>query len=92
MRFDDLWEREELKGLTWRMQREYPAAQQRRRQRWSAMTAVAVTAVALVAFFTVQTSPSRAPRGYDMVCCNRTTFPDSHWVDLAANMLTAEML
>lgn len=91
MRFDDLWEQEELHALTRRLQREYPAALRRHRRLRATVASVAVAAVALMAFFTVQSTLSHATRGYDMVCCNRTTFPDSHWVEVAANMLTAEM-
>lgn len=87
MTFDDLWGQEELRGLTRRMRREYPVVQRRRRQGWAAVASLAVIAVVAVTAMPL----SSAPRGYDAVSCNRNDYPDSHWADVAANMLTAEM-
>lgn len=83
MTFEELWEREERKGLERRLRQEYPVWRRRRRARRVALVSVAVLAgVALYAF---HLPPST--RGYDAVACNRSGIADSHWVDVAAKTL-----
>lgn len=88
MTFDDLWEQEERQALKKRLLHEYPTWK-RHRARRRALAAVALMAVVVLAPFTIHLSPSR---GYDSVCCNRTTFPESHWVDLSAAILTIQTI
>ena len=89
MNFEELWEQEELQGLQQRMQREYPVWQHRRRQRQVLVCSVAVLAVMGVSIFNFQLT---TPKSYDYVACNRGGIPNSHWADVAANILTIEVL
>ncbi|MBR4773047.1 MAG: hypothetical protein IK010_01295 [Bacteroidales bacterium] len=82
MTFDDLWEQEERQALAKRLLHEYPAWK-RHRARRRTLVAVAVLAVAALPIL-LRTEP----HGYDSVCCNRSTFPESHWVDVSAAILT----
>ena len=88
MTFDNLWEQEERHGVQRRMQQDYPAWLQRRRQRRTIMAA-AVVALAVISPFTFHHSPDR---GYDSVCCNRSGIADAHWATVAGNILTIETL
>lgn len=82
--FEELWGQEERKGVLRRLQREYPAWQQRRRTALTAASSVAV--VAVVAGITLSTL--RAPRStYDAVACNRSGIADGHWAEVAGNIL-----
>ena len=89
MTFDSIWEQEERQGLVQRMQHDYPRWQRQRKRRLAAVAAVAVLVVAVISPFTFHLSPSK---GYDAVCCNRSGIADSHWADIAANILTTEIL
>lgn len=85
MTFDELWIQEEHEGLVSRMRGEYLTWKRHRRVRRSALASAAALVVAGVL---VVNSFFSNPRNYDSVSCNRTTFPDSHWADVAANILT----
>ena len=89
MTFDELWETEERQGLEKRLQRDYPVWRRQRRTRRSIIASVALVAVISFSIFNFQFSISKK---YDSVCCNRNTFPESHWVDVASNILTTELL
>ena len=89
MTFDELWETEERQGLEKRLQRDYPAWRHQRRTRRSIFAFVAFVAVISFSIFNFQFSIHKK---YDSVCCNRNTFPESHWVDVASNILTTEIL
>ncbi|MCR5822544.1 MAG: hypothetical protein K6F85_06490 [Bacteroidales bacterium] len=89
MTFDELWELEEHLGLQKRMQKDYPSWLRRRRTHRMAMVSVAVLAVAGGAIFNTQFS---IPKRYDNVLCNRATFPERHWADVAANILVTPTL
>lgn len=88
--FDELWEREERVGLQQRLQRDYPAWQQRQKRRMTAVTAV--LACVLLSPFVFHPSASDDARFYDAVCCNRSGIPAGHWADVASNILTIETL
>ena len=87
--FDELWEREERQGLERRLQRDYPAWRHTRRTRISIIASVALVAVISFSIFNLQFSISR---NYDSICCNRNIFPESHWAEMASNILTIETL
>ncbi len=87
--FDELWEQQERAGLQQRMMQDYPEWMHRRRIRRASLATVTVLAVAMVSLFNYQFSIQRP---YDAVLCNRTTFPDSHWADVAATILTKEII
>ena len=87
--FDALWEQEERQGLQWRLRQDYPAWMRRRRTRRGALASIAVLIVAAVSIFNFQISITKP---YDTVVCNRTSFTDSHWAEVAANILTMETL
>ena len=78
--FDELWEQQERAGLQQRMMQDYPEWMRRRRIRRASLATVTVLAVAMVSLFNYQG------------LCNRTTFPDSHWADVAATILTKEII
>ena len=84
MTFDELWEQEERQGLQQRLQSDYPAWQRRRRQRITLACTFAVLVVAGISIFNFQFSISK---DYDSVSCNRSTFPDNHWAEVAGNIL-----
>ena len=81
--FDELWEQEERQGLQQRLQSDYPAWQRRRRQR---ITLACTFAVVVVAGITFNLHLS-TPKNYDGVACNRSGIADTHWADVAANIL-----
>lgn len=87
--FEELWEQEERQGLQRRLQQEYPAWQQRRRVRRTALASVAVVLVAGFSFFNFQFS---TPKSYDSVACNRSGIADSHWANEAGRILTIETI
>lgn len=87
--FEELWEQEERQGLQRRLQQEYPAWQQRRRVRRTALALVAVVLVAGFSFFNFQFS---TPKSYDSVACNRSGIADSHWANEAGRILTIETI
>lgn len=87
MTFDQLWEQEERAGLQQRLLQTYPEWKRNRRIRNAVLSAFAVLVVAVVPIYNYQFSVSKS---YDMVVSNRTTFTDSHWADIAANILTKE--
>lgn len=89
MTFDELWNQEEQQGLLSRLKKDYPAWQRHRRVRHTVLASVAVLAVTvgIALHSTLSTLQS-----YDAVCCNRTTFPESHWAEVAANILTTQMI
>lgn len=87
--FEELWEQEERQGLQQRLQQEYPAWQQRRRVRRTALAAVAVVLVAGFSFFNFQLS---TPKSYDSVACNRSGIAEGHWAAEASRILTIETL
>ena len=87
--FEELWEQEERQGLQRRLQQEYPAWQQRRRVRRTAVASVAMVLVAGFSFFNFQFS---TPKSYDSVACNRRGIADSHWANEAGRILTIETL
>ena len=84
MTFDSIWEQEEQQGLQQRLRQDYPAWLRRRRQRRTALVGIAVLAVAGLSIFNFQFS---TPKDYDYICCNRSTFPDNHWAEVAGNIL-----
>jgi len=83
--FEELWEQEEKAGFQQRLWEEFQKWQRRRRIRRTALASLVVIVVAGISIFNFQFS---IPEGYDYVCCNRTTFPESHWADVASNILT----
>lgn len=88
--FEELWEQEERHGLQRRLQQEYPAWQQRRRVR---RTALASVAVALVAGFSISNLLfPLSTRAYDSVACNRSGIAEGHWASEASRILTIETL
>lgn len=87
--FEELWEQEERQGLQRRLQQEYPAWQQRRRVR---RTAVASVAVVLVAGFSIFNFHFSTPKSYDSVACNRSGIAEGHWAAEASRILTIETL
>lgn len=87
--FEELWEQEERQGLQRRLQQEYPAWQQRRRVR---RTALASVAVVLVAGFSVFNFHFSTPKSYDSVACNRSGIAEGHWAAEASRILTIETL
>lgn len=87
--FEELWEQEERQGLQRRLQQEYPAWQQRRRVRRTAVAAVAMVLVAGFSFFNFHFS---TPKSYDSVACNRNGIAEGHWAAEASRILTIETL
>ncbi len=87
--FEELWEQEERQGLQRRLQQEYPAWQQRRRMRRTALASVAVVLVAGFSVFNFQFS---TPKSYDSVACNRSGIAEGHWAAEASRILTIETL
>ena len=87
--FEELWEQEERQGLQRRLQQEYPAWQQRRRVRRTAVASVAMVLVAGFSFFNFQFS---TPKSYDSVACNRSGIAEGHWAAEASRILTIETL
>ena len=89
MTFEEFWEQEERKGLLHRMRDDYPVWQRRRHiRRW----AICSTLVVLAGIFTTFHFSLSTTHSYDYVCCNRNTFPDRHWVNVASDILTIETL
>ena len=84
MTLDEIWEQEELQGLERRLLGEYPAWKRRRRTRRALVASVSALLVAGISIFNFQFS---TPKDYDYVCCNRSTFPDNHWAEVAGNIL-----
>lgn len=89
MTFEELWERGERDGLLVQLKQGFPRWQRRRRMRRTAFVSVAVL---LVGGAIMLWNPSRESLRYDSVCCNRNVFPDSHWADVASDILTIETL
>ncbi len=89
MTFDGLWEQEELQGLHRRLKREFPTWRRRRNRRRSVVATLAVLVATGAILFSLRPS---MPKGYDAVCCNRSGIADSHWAEVAANILTIETL
>lgn len=89
MTFDKQWELEEQRTLLERLRKERPLWARRRRQRHTALATMALAVVVGVAIFNLQPS---SPKGYDVVCCNRTAFPEAHWVEVAGNILTRQTI
>lgn len=87
--FYELWDKEESQGLLSRLRSEYPLWQRHRRQRMITVSAVVVMAIVGTSIFNYHFS---IPKGYDAVCCNRSSFSDNHWVNVASNILTIETL
>lgn len=87
--FEELWEQEERQGLQRRLQQEYPAWQQRRRVR---RTALASVAMVLVAGFSIFNFHFSTPKSYDSVACNRSGIAEGHWAAEASRILTIETL
>lgn len=89
MTFEELWELEERQGVEHRLKRDFPQWKHRRSMRRTIVASVAI--VMVVAHFVFVPSFAEQ-RNYDYVCCNRSTFPENHWVDVASNILTKETL
>ena len=87
MTFDELWEQEERQGLQQRLHQEYPAWTRRCKQRRMTIAA-AVVIVAVLSPLTFLLSPSKC---YDTVACNRSGITDSHWADVADNILRTQI-
>jgi hypothetical protein len=88
MTFDSLWEQEERQGLQQRLQQDYPAWLRRRQQRRTAVATVAMlVAIILPTFHHILPS-----KHYDAVACNRSGIAESHWADVAAQILTTPTL
>lgn len=86
-RFEELWEKEERRGVELRLQREYPIWKRRRQRTMSA--AAAVTLMIMVG---VPLLKPATPTGFDKVYCNRTGTTDTQWAALAADILTREVI
>ena len=84
MTFDSIWEQEERQGLQQRLRQDYPSWLRRRRTRRALVASVSALLVAGFSIFNFQFS---TPKDYDYVCCNRSTFPDNHWAEVAGNIL-----
>ena len=82
--FEKLWERAEGERYAERLVEEYPGWRTRRRKVRRTTAAVAAVVVVGISIFNYQFS---IPKGYDGICCNRTTLPDSHWAQVAEEML-----
>lgn len=89
MTFDEQWELEGQRVLLERLRTERPLWARRRRLRHMALASLAFAVVAGVAIFNLQPS---TPKGYDVVCCNRTAFPDAHWAEVAGNILARQAI
>ena len=87
MTFEELWEKEERRGVEQRLQREYPVW--RRRQQHTLRVAAAVAVMVMVA---VPLLKPATPAGFDKVYCNRTGTTDTQWAALAADILTRETI
>ena len=87
MTFEELWEKEERRGVEHRLQREYPAW--KRRQQRTLRVAAAVAVMVMVA---VPLLKPATPDGFDRVYCNRTGTSDTQWAALAADILTRETI
>ena len=82
-RFNELWEKAESEKYTKEMTAEYPAWRTRTRRTASTMAGLAlVVAVALP----LTLSPGSS-RGYEKVYCNNKAFSDSHWTEMADELL-----
>ena len=90
MTFDESWEQAERQALLQRLQREYPVWQRRRKQRIAVACTVAVLAATGITLSSLHSPLSSLQ--YDGVCCNRSGIAESHWAEVAANILTAEVL
>lgn len=88
MTFELLWNQEEMSGLQSRLRRDYPIWLSRYKRRCAVTMAVAL----LVVCFSVAIlwTPFSSRRGCEAVCCNRPGFSDSHWTDMAVNILTLQ--
>ena len=88
-RFEELWAQKERQGLQRRLLQDYPVWLHRRKQRRTIMATVAILAVVGISIFNFQFS---TPKGYDYVACNRSGIADTHWAEVASNILTIETL
>ncbi len=82
--FEELWEHEERQGLQQRLRQDYPSWLRRRRTALATIVSVAVVSVAAGITLSTLHSPLST---YDAVACNRSTFPDNHWAEVAGNIL-----
>jgi len=84
--FESLWQQAEAREHGRRLAEGYPSWQRRRRL---AATGVAMCMVGIIAYLPLQLQQNRQ---FDKVYCNRASIPDSHWADVASEMLTVEMV
>ncbi len=84
--FEGLWQEAEAETHARKLVSGYAAW--KRRQRWIAV-GVMTCLVGAIALFPLQMQQQQ--KMYDKVYCNRTSIDDSHWVDVASEMLTIEM-
>lgn len=88
--FDNLWKEAEAVGVAHKLAQEYPAWRQRQKRRRNNIIAAMFVGAAAVTTFPLLTTPSHDE--YRTVCCNRANIDDSHWVALADEMLTIDMI
>lgn len=86
--FEKLWQQETVKGMSARLSGQFPAWNRRRRQR---RNIAASLMVASVVGLSVWFASSPDPKAYDSVACNRSGYSDSHWLDVANDMLITEV-
>ena len=84
--FEGLWQEAEFETHARKLVSGY--APWKRRQRWIAV-GVTTCLVGAIAFFPMQMRQQQ--KMYDKVYCNQTSIDESHWVDVASEMLTIEM-
>ena len=87
IQFEELWEKEERRGVEQHLQRDYPAWLRRRQRTLWVAAAVVVMAVAAVPLL----KPA-SPADYDNVYCNRSGIADAHWATMAGEILTRSLL
>ncbi len=84
--FEGLWQEAEFEAHARKLVSGY--APWKRRQRWIAV-GVTTCLVGAIALFPLQMRQQQ--KMYDKVYCNQTSIDESHWVDVASEMLTIEM-
>ena len=88
--FDNLWKEAKAVGLAHKLAQEYPAWSQRQKRRRNNI--IAAMFVGAVAGTTIPLLTTPSHDEYLTVCCNRVNIDDTHWVALADEMLTIDMI